>query len=152
MNPERFDLFDEPLAKGFAKAGGGKSLANFDLAPIVTVVLGDDIEACRGPIKAMMALYIGGMGAKGKNFYNDYAKRLGYEEAAERIQELYLAGKKGEACNAVPDQLVDDVASGAPRRELATGSRPGSGPRSARSRSSPRCSPKRCACWPSSCF
>jgi len=50
------------------------------------------------------------MGAKGKNFYNDYAKRLGYEEAAERIQELYLAGKKGEACNAVPDQLVDDVA------------------------------------------
>src|SRR5215468_5707861 len=61
MNPERFDLFEEPLAKGFAKAGGGKSLASFDLAPLVTVVLGDDLDACRGPVKAMMALYIGGM-------------------------------------------------------------------------------------------
>jgi len=118
MNPERFDLFEEPLAKGFAKAGGGKSLASFDLAPIVTVVLGDDLEACRGPVKAMMALYIGGMGAKGKNFYNDYAKRLGYEEAAEQIQDLYLAGKKGDAYNAVPDQLVDEVALVGPAERI----------------------------------
>jgi alkanesulfonate monooxygenase SsuD/methylene tetrahydromethanopterin reductase-like flavin-dependent oxidoreductase (luciferase family) len=118
MNPDRFDLFDEPLSKGFAKAGAGKSLATFDLAPIVTVVLGDDLEACRGPVKAMMALYIGGMGAKGKNFYNDYARRLGYEEAAERIQDLYLAGKKGEATNAVPDQLVDEVALVGPKERI----------------------------------
>jgi F420-dependent oxidoreductase-like protein len=110
MNPERFDLFDEPLAKGFAKAGGGKSLATFDLAPIVTVVLGDDVEACRGPVKAMLALYIGGMGAKGKNFYNDYAKRLGYEQDAARIQDFYLAGKKAEATALVPDELADGVA------------------------------------------
>jgi alkanesulfonate monooxygenase SsuD/methylene tetrahydromethanopterin reductase-like flavin-dependent oxidoreductase (luciferase family) len=58
----------------------------------------------------MMSLYIGGMGARGKNFYNDYARRLGYEEAAARIQDLYLDGKKGEALAAVPDSLVDDVA------------------------------------------
>ena len=110
MNPERFDLFAEPLQKGFAKAGGGRTSSRFDLAPIVTVVLGDDLEACRMPVKAMLALYIGGMGARGKNFYHDYACRLGHEGAADAIQDLYLAGKKGEAVAAVPDTLVDEVA------------------------------------------
>jgi alkanesulfonate monooxygenase SsuD/methylene tetrahydromethanopterin reductase-like flavin-dependent oxidoreductase (luciferase family) len=57
-----------------------------------------------------MALYIGGMGARGKNFYNDYAKRLGYEAEAVKIQDLYLDGKKAEAAAAVPDSLVDEVA------------------------------------------
>jgi hypothetical protein len=61
-------------------------------------------------MKPMFALYIGGMGAKSKNFYNDYAKRLGYEEAAETIQELYLEGKKEEATMAVPDELIDECA------------------------------------------
>ena len=110
MNPERFDLFDDALQKGFAKAGGGKNLGTFDLAPMVSVIVGGDVEACRAPVKAMLALYIGGMGAKGKNFYHDYAARLGYREAAERIQDLFLDGKKGEATAAVPDQLVDEVA------------------------------------------
>jgi alkanesulfonate monooxygenase SsuD/methylene tetrahydromethanopterin reductase-like flavin-dependent oxidoreductase (luciferase family) len=62
------------------------------------------------PVKHNMALYIGGMGARDKNFYNDYAKRLGYEEAAKTIQDLFLAGKKGDAAAAVPDSLVDEVA------------------------------------------
>jgi F420-dependent oxidoreductase-like protein len=110
MNPERFDLFKPHLEEGFAKAGGGKSLARFDVAPFVTAVLGDDLEQCRMPVKGMLALYIGGMGARNKNFYNDYAKRLGYEEVAVRIQDLYLAGKKMEAMAAVPDTLVDDIA------------------------------------------
>jgi F420-dependent oxidoreductase-like protein len=110
MNPERYDLFEESLERGFAKAGGGKTLADFDIAPFVTVVMGDDIEKCRVPVKHNLALYIGGMGARGANFYNDYAKRLGYEEAALQIQDLYLSGKKQEAAAAVPDALVDDVA------------------------------------------
>jgi len=110
MNPERFDLFEASLEEGFAKAGGGKSLADFEVAPFVTAIMGDDLERCRMPVKASMALYIGGMGARGKNFYNDYAKRLGYEEAAVKIQDLYLDGKKNEAAAAVPDALVDDVA------------------------------------------
>ncbi|HKQ71082.1 MAG TPA: LLM class F420-dependent oxidoreductase [Polyangiaceae bacterium] len=118
MSPERFDSFDAPLQKGFDKAGGGKGLAMFDLAPMVTVVVGDDVESCRMPVKAMLSLYIGGMGAKGKNFYNDYAKRLGYEEAAERIQELYLQGKKAEAVAAVPDRLVDEVALVGPKDRI----------------------------------
>lgn len=110
MNPERFDLLAPHLEAGFRKAGGGKSLADFDVAPFVTCVVGDDLEACRKPIKQNLALYIGGMGGRGKNFYNDYAKRLGYEAAAVKIQDLYLAGKKAEAEAAVPDQLVDDIA------------------------------------------
>ena len=110
MNPERFDVFKPHLEEGFAKAGGGKNLERFDVAPFVTAVMGDDLDKCRLPVKGMMSLYIGGMGARGKNFYNDYASRLGYEEAAATIQDLYLDGKKGEALAAVPDSLVDDVA------------------------------------------
>ena len=119
MNPERYDLFEKSLEDGFQKAGGGKSLANFDIAPFTTVILGDDVEACRMPVKGMLSLYIGGMGARDKNFYNDYAKRLGYEEAAEKIQDLYLDGKKAEAMAAVPDELVDDVSLVGPRDRIA---------------------------------
>jgi F420-dependent oxidoreductase-like protein len=110
MNPERFDVFGPSLEKGFAKAGGGKGLADFEVAPFVTAIMGDDLEKCRMPVKGSMALYIGGMGARDKNFYNDYAKRLGYEEAAIKIQDLFLDGKKAEAAAAVPDALVDEVA------------------------------------------
>jgi F420-dependent oxidoreductase-like protein len=119
MNPDRFDLFEKPLQEGFAKAGGGKSLDAFDIAPFLTMVMGDDLDQCRMPVKGMLSLYVGGMGAKGKNFYNDYAKRLGYEEAAEKIQDLYLAGSKLEAMAAVPDELVDQVALVGPRDRIA---------------------------------
>ena len=69
--------------------------------------MGDDVEQCMMPIRGSMALYIGGMGARDKNFYNDYAKRLGFEEAAVKIQDLYLAGRKDEAMAAVPAELID---------------------------------------------
>lgn len=108
MNPSRFDLFEEPISKGLAKAG--KTLSQFDVAPFVTVIMGDDVAACRMPVKAMMSLYIGGMGARGKNFYTTYASQMGYEEQALHVQDLYLAGKKQEAMNAIPDALVDEVA------------------------------------------
>jgi len=110
MNPDRFDLFEPYLSDGFARAGGDKGLQDFDIAPFVFLIMGDDLERCRHPVKATLALYIGGMGARGKNFYNDYAKRLGYEQAAAKIQDLYLAGRQREAAAEVPDQLVDDVA------------------------------------------
>ncbi len=108
MNPERFDLLREPLEAGFTKAGGGKNLSQFDVAPFVRVALGDDLDACRKHVKEFLALYIGGMGARGKNFYNDYACRLGYEGPAKEIQDLYLAGRKEEAMAKVPDSLVDE--------------------------------------------
>ncbi len=110
MDPDTFDTAYLPyLEEGFAKAGGGKGLADFAVVPGVTVIISDDVEKARMPIKGGMSLYIGGMGARDKNFYNDLAKRLGYEEAAVRIQDLFLDGKKMEAAAAVPDELVDAV-------------------------------------------
>lgn len=107
MNPDRFDVFEQSISKGLKKAG--RSLADYDIAPFVSCIMGDDLDQCRAPLKGNLALYIGGMGAKDKNFYNDYAKALGFEEAAAKIQDLYLAGKKEEAMAAVPDELVDAV-------------------------------------------
>lgn len=118
MNPDRFEVFGDALAEGFAKAGAGKGLRNFDVAPYVNAAIGDDLDACRRPIKAQLALYIGGMGARGKNFYNDLAKRLGYEAAAVKIQDLYLAGRRLEAEAAVPDALVDDIALVGPKARV----------------------------------
>jgi len=110
MNPERFDLLQPHLEEGFALAPGAKSLQSFDVAPLVTIVLGDDLDRCRSSVKQHLALYIGGMGPRGRNFYNDYAARMGYAAEARTIQDLYLSGKKVEAAAAVPDQLVDDCA------------------------------------------
>lgn len=107
MDPEQFHVFEKPVQEGFAAAGGNKSLDDFTIAPFVRVVIGDDVEKCMQPIKNNLALYIGGMGARSKNFYNDYAKRLGFEEQAVKIQDLYLDGKKAEAAALVPDELVD---------------------------------------------
>jgi F420-dependent oxidoreductase-like protein len=110
MDPERFDEVYLPyLDEGFKKAGGGKGLKDFAVVPGVTVILSDDVDRARAGVKTGMALYIGGMGARDKNFYNDLTKRLGYEEAAVRIQDLYLDGKRAEAAAAVPDALVDAV-------------------------------------------
>ena len=82
-------------------------------------MLGDDVDACRSMVKPMLALYIGGMGARGRNFYNDLACRYGYEAAAKEIQDLYLDGKKAEAMAAVPDDLVDEVALCGPKERIA---------------------------------
>jgi alkanesulfonate monooxygenase SsuD/methylene tetrahydromethanopterin reductase-like flavin-dependent oxidoreductase (luciferase family) len=101
-------MFRDALAGGFAKAGGGKSMASFDFAPFVRMAMGPDLQACRDRMKQHFALYVGGMGARSKNFYNDYTRRLGYEEAAAEVQDLYLAGRKQEAAAAIPDRYIDE--------------------------------------------
>jgi F420-dependent oxidoreductase-like protein len=118
MNPERFDVIQTHLDEGFRKAGNGKSLENFAVCPTVSVIISDDVEQARMPVKMNLALYIGGMGARDKNFYNDYAKRLGYEEAAVKIQDAFLAGDRGAAVAAVPDALVDDLSLIGTRDEI----------------------------------
>ncbi len=105
MDPAKPEVLLPHIEKGLAKSG--RTLMEFDIAPFITCIMGDDINACRQPIKGNMALYIGGMGARDKNFYNDYCKALGFEDAAVKIQDLYLSGKKDEAMAAVPDELVD---------------------------------------------
>jgi F420-dependent oxidoreductase-like protein len=106
------------LENGFRKAGGGKSVKSFDIAPSVTVIQGDDVQACLGFIKPILALYVGGMGARGKNFYNDLACRYGFEAAAKRVQDLYLDGKKAEAIAAVPDELADEISLVGPKERI----------------------------------
>ncbi len=118
MNPDRYDVFEQAVNEGFARAGGGKSLERFTVAPFVSVVLGKDVAECRNRVKPGLALYVGGMGARDKNFYTDYAKKLGFEDAAARIQDLYLAGKQGDATMAVPDELVDAVHLVGPRERI----------------------------------
>ena len=107
-NPDKFDLFQPALERGFSKSSDERSMEDFDFAPFVRMVMGGDLDACRREVKSQFALYVGGMGAREKNFYNDYAKRLGYVDAAEEIQDLFLTGQKQQACDAVPDQLIDD--------------------------------------------
>jgi len=118
MNPEKYGILGEHLEQGFREAGNGKSLKDFDVAPFVTVALNDDTDAAFDALRPWLALYIGGMGAKGRNFYHDYAERLGYGEVATRIQDLYLGGNKEEATALVPNQLLDEVALVGPRDRI----------------------------------
>jgi F420-dependent oxidoreductase-like protein len=91
----------------------------FEVAPSVQVLVGDDVQACRDALKPMFALYVGGMGARGKNFYNSLVSRYGYEDEARTIQDLYLDGKQREAIAAVPDALIDEVALVGPKERIA---------------------------------
>ena len=117
--PRHFEkTYKAPLEQGFAQAGHGKSLESFDIAAMVSVVLDEDVDAARNRVRPNIALYVGGMGAKNKNFYNALVRRYGYEEVAEKIQNLYLNGKQREATLAVPDALVDEVALCGPKERI----------------------------------
>jgi F420-dependent oxidoreductase-like protein len=106
-----------------ARDAFGSAVANapagFDIAVTAPVILIDDIEAGREFLKPYYALYIGGMGARGKNFYNELATRYGYGAEAREIQDLYLEGNKRDAAAAVPDAFVDDVALVGPKERIA---------------------------------
>jgi F420-dependent oxidoreductase-like protein len=110
MNPEKPDVVANHVLDGMEAGGRPRSLDNFDIAPFVRVAMGPDLQKCRDSLKPELALYIGGMGARSKNFYNDYVRRLGYEAEAAKIQDAFLAGRKDEALAAVPDKLIDETA------------------------------------------
>jgi F420-dependent oxidoreductase-like protein len=110
VDPERFD---DAFGASIAGARNG-----FEIAATAHVLVGDDVQALRDSLKPYLALYVGGMGAKGKNFYNALVCRYGWEEDAARIQDLYLAGKQREAIAAVPDALVDAVALVGPKERI----------------------------------
>ncbi len=95
------------LEEGFRRAGNGKSLKNFEIQGSVHVEVSDDVKASLDKMKPEVALYVGGMGHKDKNFHKDIMVRRGFKDAADRIQELYLAKRKDEAAAAVPDEWVD---------------------------------------------
>jgi F420-dependent oxidoreductase-like protein len=118
FSPERAAAVHRPhLEVGFGNRGGRPDA--FDVAPLVPVVLADDVHAARDALKPQLALYVGGMGSRDANFYNRLACRYGYAAEAARIQDLYLDGRKNDAAAAVPDALVDEVALVGSRERIA---------------------------------
>ena len=109
MSPDKPQIIVDPILEGRAKAGRSDDLADFDVAPYVRIAMGDDLAACRDALRPGLALYIGGMGARSQNYYNDLTRRLGYEAAAASIQEHFLAGRRNDAAAAVPDDLIDEI-------------------------------------------
>ncbi len=116
--PGTLDDYRTCIEEGFARAGGGKSWDDFEIAPMVGVNVTDDIKSALDRMKPGVALYVGGMGHRDKNFHNDMMCRRGYAEAAGRIQELYLAGRKAEAMEAVPDEYLDEGALIGPKDRI----------------------------------
>jgi F420-dependent oxidoreductase-like protein len=111
VSPEHFDDVFRPH---LTRARDG-----FDIAAGVPIVPGDDLPACRDVVKHHLALYVGGMGARGENFYNALVCRYGYEREAAEVQQLFLGGRQREAAAAIPDSLVDEVALVGPRERIA---------------------------------
>jgi F420-dependent oxidoreductase-like protein len=107
FSPEHVSEFRPLLEEGAQRAG--KSLDDFDIAPTVNVLISDDVEMARNAMRPVLALYVGGMGSREKNFYNQLMQRYGFEDAAREVQDLYLDGKKEEAAHALPDELIDMV-------------------------------------------
>ena len=98
------------LAEGFAAAGDPGKADRFEVASNLFIIPGDDVEKCADMVRPFVALYAGGMGAKGANFHFEVFARMGWEEVATKVQELYLEGRKQEAAAAIPLAMVEDVA------------------------------------------
>jgi alkanesulfonate monooxygenase SsuD/methylene tetrahydromethanopterin reductase-like flavin-dependent oxidoreductase (luciferase family) len=108
--PGNWKLYQGWIEAGFARASGTKTWRDFEIQAASTVIITDDVRGALARIKPGVALYVGGMGHRNINFHNQMMVRRGYADAAARIQELYLAGRKAEAADAVPDEFVDDGA------------------------------------------
>src|SRR5213596_34932 len=112
VSPEHLPELRKSLEEGAAKAG--RELNGFDIAPTVNVYVSDAIEKGRDVMRPFIALYVGGMGSRDKNFYNNLVQRYGFEDAAREVQDHYLAGKREEAMAALPDELIDLVSLNGP--------------------------------------
>ena len=111
--PEHFDVFRPSLEEGAARSG--RSLDGLDITPQVSLAIYDDVDHARNFLRPYLALYIGGMGSREKNFYTELVTRYGFGDAAREVQDLYLSGKQTEAMAAIPDDLIDQVAICGPR-------------------------------------
>lgn len=107
--PKHEELYAPHLAEGFARPTARRTPDEFEVLATVNVVINDDLQAAYDAMRPILALYVGGMGAKEANFHADVFRRLGYAEAVDRIQELYLSGHQAEAVAAVPDAMVDEI-------------------------------------------
>jgi F420-dependent oxidoreductase-like protein len=110
FSPKMDGFYRDALNEGFSRQGARRLAEDFEVASMVPIIITDDPESGANFIRPMLALYMGGMGAKGANFHYDVFVRLGYEDVAQRVQEMYLQGKKNEAMGEIPLKLVEDVA------------------------------------------
>ena len=117
LKPEQVGEFRELLEEG-AQRGGRELPDSFDMAPNVNVVVDDDLDRARDAVRPFIALYVGGMGSREKNFYNNMVRRYGYDDAATEIQDLYLEGKRDEAAAAIPVELIDEVTLCGPEERI----------------------------------
>jgi F420-dependent oxidoreductase-like protein len=117
FSPEHVGDARKLLEEGAARVGHSLN-GSFDIAPNVNVAIDDDVDRARDAMRPILALYVGGMGSKEKNFYNALMRRYGFEEAAEEVQQLYLAGKKDEAAAALPAELIDTVSLCGPKERV----------------------------------
>src|SRR3954469_10354 len=108
FSPENVGESRELLQEGAERSG--RSLDGFEIAPQVNLCVDDDVDRARDAVRPVIALYVGGMGSREKNFYNQLIQRYGFEEAAKEVQDLYLSGKKEEAAAALPPELIDTIA------------------------------------------
>ncbi|MFY1682997.1 LLM class F420-dependent oxidoreductase [Micromonospora sp. WMMD730] len=114
------EFADEQLASVSAgRARAGKELAGFDVVPSVPVVVGDDVATCAELVRWYAALYVGGMGSRQQNFYNQLATRMGYADAAREVQDLYLAKRQRDAAAAVPMEFIDRTSLLGPKERIA---------------------------------
>ena len=104
LDPDHLSELRKNLEEGASR--GGRELNGFDIAPSVQVFVNDDLDAARDALRPFIALYVGGMGSRKQNFYNQLVQRYGFEDAAKEVQDLYLDGKKDDAANAVPADLA----------------------------------------------
>jgi len=109
FTPKMDKFYRDALAEGFAKPGAHRP-EDFEVAATITIIPTDDLEAGANFIRPMLALYMGGMGARGANFHHDVFIRMGWEGVAKKVQDLYLEGRKDEAIREIPLELVQDVA------------------------------------------
>jgi F420-dependent oxidoreductase-like protein len=116
MNPEQPGVTLDALRAGRGKVG--KTMDGFDVAATVAVVVGDDLDACRMPLRHQLSLYVGGMGAKEKNFYREYLSRVGFADECARILELFMGGKRMEAAAAVSDAMIDTLYLVGPKERI----------------------------------
>jgi alkanesulfonate monooxygenase SsuD/methylene tetrahydromethanopterin reductase-like flavin-dependent oxidoreductase (luciferase family) len=108
--PGMMEVFGPSLDEGFAREGARRNRAEFEIQAQSHVIITDDVRTALDSLKPMTALYVGGMGHKNVNFHKDQMARRGYVDAADRIQELFLAGQRAEAIQAVPDEYIDEGA------------------------------------------
>jgi len=118
LSPEHMDPYQEALAEGFACEGARRSFEDFEVAATVPLIVSDDVQGALDALRPYYGLYFGGMGAKGKNFHANVPIRMGYQREIEEIQDLYLSGKKDEACAAIPAELIEQLSLVGPKEKI----------------------------------